>query len=683
MDLQPGSASALRTTSAGALRAAELLAAAAAFLAVILLGLRTVATSEVWMHLASGREIVASGIPRADPFSFASPPGVAWVNTTWLYDVVLWGLWRAGGPALATILHAVAAAAAFLLMAAAAGRRESLPGIGLAVLVCGWVLAPQFAVSPAVAALPFPALFFLLLSRGWRAWRGGLALVPLQVLWANMHPSFPLGPMMAALFAFQSYREGLAASPGEDTSSRARSLAILAVLLAAVCLINPYGVALLRKAFRLWTDPSASLLVEWISPFSADFSAAPTKAATALLLVAAAAGFVLYGGTLPLAAGAMAGAAAFALIRSPRYSAFAAVLIFPFLCLSCRGWGRAIAARPFLRAWSHGGGRLAASGMILILSAVSVVAVAGNGYYARTGSAARCGLGVQRDLFPSQAVLALLTGPRSPERVLNLASDGGYLAWALPGRKVFIDPRLDLYGTAAFERLAGAICGNKKEWDALVSRWEPDAILLNCCWPAAGVAARHVMAQPDWALVYFDGTSAVFLRRQSRFLPTIEDRELQNAGVRMLEETQKQFGGRIGAMPGPPIPPSLIGAANVFLGIGRFSEAESILHTLIRGVPGLRTGPLHLGIALVELDRPAEALPHLMEASRRLPRNPLAWLWLAQALEESGRADESQVAFAKAEALDAAVARAFQRALRNPDRDPATTQGTQERAGFP
>src|SRR5690349_1734497 len=55
--------------------------------------------SDVWWHLASGRWIVANrGVPRLDPFSFASADR-PWIDLHWGFQVLLWMVYRAGGVA--------------------------------------------------------------------------------------------------------------------------------------------------------------------------------------------------------------------------------------------------------------------------------------------------------------------------------------------------------------------------------------------------------------------------------------------------------------------------------------------------------------------------------------------------------------------------------------------------------
>src|SRR5262249_55207230 len=82
--------------------------------------------SDVWLHLATGRGLVDGtyqfGI---DPFSHATS-GTYWVNHSWLYDVVTFGLFRiAGGLGLVGAKVALTVALAWLLLRLGrAGRRS-------------------------------------------------------------------------------------------------------------------------------------------------------------------------------------------------------------------------------------------------------------------------------------------------------------------------------------------------------------------------------------------------------------------------------------------------------------------------------------------------------------------------------------------------------------------------------
>ena len=46
--------------------------------------------TDLWWHIATGREILASGaIPTVDPFSFTFE-GREWISHEWLWDAVVW-----------------------------------------------------------------------------------------------------------------------------------------------------------------------------------------------------------------------------------------------------------------------------------------------------------------------------------------------------------------------------------------------------------------------------------------------------------------------------------------------------------------------------------------------------------------------------------------------------------------
>ena len=64
-----------------------------------LLGAFAVRNSDFWLHLATGR-LIASGQYSfgTDPFSYTTA-GVPWVNHAWLFDLVLYGLYRVAGGA--------------------------------------------------------------------------------------------------------------------------------------------------------------------------------------------------------------------------------------------------------------------------------------------------------------------------------------------------------------------------------------------------------------------------------------------------------------------------------------------------------------------------------------------------------------------------------------------------------
>src|SRR4030095_6275178 len=82
---------------------ADRAAVATAFLFAAALQVHRLDDGDTWWHLATGRLIAARGaVPATDPFSFTAA-GTPWINRQWLFDLGLYGLWRAGGPQAAIL----------------------------------------------------------------------------------------------------------------------------------------------------------------------------------------------------------------------------------------------------------------------------------------------------------------------------------------------------------------------------------------------------------------------------------------------------------------------------------------------------------------------------------------------------------------------------------------------------
>ena len=93
-------------------------------------------------------------------------------------------------------------------------------------------------------------------------------------------------------------------------------------------------------------------------------------------------------------------------------------------------------------------------------------------------------------------------------RMLNEYAYGGYLSWALPEQKVFIDGRADVYAwTGVFEDYGG--------WATL--RDDPNRLLDNyqidwCLLSQSAPMARMMSYLPGWSERYSDSQSVIFTR---------------------------------------------------------------------------------------------------------------------------------------------------------------------------
>jgi hypothetical protein len=108
---------------------------------------------------------------------------------------------------------------------------------------------------------------------------------------------------------------------------------------------------------------------------------------------------------------------------------------------------------------------------------------------------------------PAQAV-EFIRAARLQGRVLNEYVYGGYLSWALPEQKVFIDGRADVYAwTGVFEDY-GAWATLREDPNWLLDHYGIDWCLLSQSAPLARVM-RYL---PGWSERYSDSQSVIFAR---------------------------------------------------------------------------------------------------------------------------------------------------------------------------
>jgi hypothetical protein len=256
-----------------ALREALLFPVVALFLAATVSNLPRELWSDSWFAIFGGHEIVHHGFPGQDNLAIWSQ-GREWVDQQWLGQLALYGLYAAGGVKLALLGHAAAVVSAFVLALAFARRRggslRSVCWLALpTIFLLGWGSWNARAQSFAFAL--FVALIWLLVADARAPSRRVWFVVPLLVLWANVHGSAVTGALLVVAagltYAFERRRERL-----REWLPRASLLctAPIACLLAspyAASLPGYYRHVLVGSGFR-------DYIMEW-RPTSLDFPTAP------------------------------------------------------------------------------------------------------------------------------------------------------------------------------------------------------------------------------------------------------------------------------------------------------------------------------------------------------------------------------------------------------------------------
>jgi hypothetical protein len=232
-----------------------------AYAALLLGGDRLLIDPDTQWQITVGQWILDHrAVPETDVYSFTMR-GESWISTQWLAQVFyakIYGWFGWSGP---VVLAAAASAATFALLARSLSRHLSDSATLVFVCVALALTAPHLLARPHVLALPVMV-----------AWIGGLIaaadkrrapsfwLLPLMVLWANLHGGFVFGLVMIAPIALDAV---VSAEARLRSSLLLRWAAFAATALAAIC-CTPYGWnALLASRKILALGSALPLITEW------------------------------------------------------------------------------------------------------------------------------------------------------------------------------------------------------------------------------------------------------------------------------------------------------------------------------------------------------------------------------------------------------------------------------------
>jgi hypothetical protein len=461
--------------------------AAAAVLAAAVMGALAAAhpsaDPDVWFHLALGRQMAeAGGIPATESLCAVSE-GRPFTNHEWLYDAALWGLHDGAGEAGWLALRLAGAAVLAGLAAALALRLGASPAAAVvAVLLAVPVVRPWLADRPHVAAYALAlVLVHLLWARGRPGWGRVAALAAVAALWANVHGSFPLAVVLAALRV---------ARPGTGESARDRAAwGGAAAAVAAATLLNPWGIGLYATVAH-HRGPVYRMLSEWAPwPWGQD----PVRdACFGLLAAGAAAGFLLRGRRRAFDEMALLGA-----------------FLVPALVAEKFVPGLLVGAVPVLAA--HG----TASGAFRrpLLAAAVAVALVGACLAVPPGATLRAGMDYAEQ--PREA-MAFATGAGLSGRLFHPFNAGGYVAFAgAPSLQSFVDGRLYIHDEAGVRAYLDAVA-DYGAFRALQARFAFAAVMADRQDAMMAPLVAGLAADPAWRLAWLDDRFALWIPAGTR-----------------------------------------------------------------------------------------------------------------------------------------------------------------------
>lgn len=585
---------------------------------------------DIWLHLKTGEFIFQHKfIPVNDIFSFTFS-GKPWIDHEWIFQLLAYFSFSQLGPDGLIYLEIFGIASAFLILALACRRfigayLES----AVIIFIAFSASTSRFNIRPEVFSILFFCIYLYLLEFSVNKKTLWLIL-PIQVIWVNLHGYFFLGPVVIIFYILGEFlRRKIKFLPQAWQSAGAlderayRRLKLILLLTIGAAFINPQGVSgaayplqVLLGIFSAGGRIAFGYIQELKPVFDLEISS-----------------FQFY----YLLAGIYFGVLLLNIKRLKVRDVLFALFFFPF----------GIMARN-----------------VLFFTAVSVMGIAyyGGEFLNRIKECClkennfkqlryqfiRCILaifflnfvcfetfdllrtvdfdlvaqksfrpffGLSRTRYPQETVDFILQHP-IPARMFNDFNSGAYLIGrTFPRRQVFIDGRSEFYGADFFTQYQKAEDGDIASIEALIKKYNLEAFLLNINGRKARPLAGYLYKNPQWKLVFIDSKSILFLKDIPDNRGLIKEHKINFKKYKVPALDLKKIGLN-NVYPAP-----YINRANLFEVFGLDNLVMAEAKEALRISPSCWQAYLLLGRAYARAELYTQAWESLRQAAIFSPRN--------------------------------------------------------------
>ncbi len=465
------------------------------------------ADADIWGYLAFGRLFWNnSHFPYHDVFSFL-PTLKVWVYHEWLTGVVFYPVYQALGFAGIQFLKYLFGLATIGLIYLTARKRGGLPLASVLVIILIMRGFIYYGYSPVRAQL-FTYFFFALTlylletSRQTQTWRRLWALVPIQVLWCNLHGGFLAGLGLVALYAL-----------GEALSRRPYRMYLGFLALAGLAtLVNPYGLQYWHYLIQAISMPRPEIS-EWGSIYH--LYRTGQISSTAVINLAVMVILVLFLAWRhkwrELTPALCLGLTLYIGLTHIRHLVFCYLLVGAYIPVLLTPYFDEIKSRGKLAGVWDRLSRL--PGLILALIAVFIGLFAylffhQDPFSLKIPARPLTAMEAPGNYYPVGAV-EYIQGHGLSGKLLTEFGWGEYLIWTLyPRCYVAPDGRYETVYSGKLAKEFFAFLNADGDWRTFVKRYPPDMILID----SRSRLDRLIRGDPHWRQAYVDAGCALFLR---------------------------------------------------------------------------------------------------------------------------------------------------------------------------
>jgi len=454
-------------------------------------------------HIRAGEHIIKTrSIPTFDMFSLHTPP-LPWTAHEWLSEVWMALLHRLLGlTGIVAFFALLLAGTTYLLFRI---LRSYQTNILLATTMTILALASSqlhWLARPHLFSFLLMVIFHYLIE-SWHCNRENrlYLLPPIMLLWVNLHGGFVGGFILLGAYLIGNLVSLPSLQPVERQAllRKLKGLTVAIVASLAVCLINPYGYRILLFPFRLVSD---RFIMNHVSEFlSPNFHEWMPFKYLLLLLIAI---FALSKKTMEPTELVVILIFTNMALYSVRYVPLFALITAPILTRKADEARGEIGGRvaKFLRDRSEKMARVDArtTGHIWPATAVFTVAAA-----ILSGQISHA---FDEKVLPV-AACEFLMQEKIAGNMFNSDEFGDYLIYRnSPSYRVFIDGRLDMYGSARLKEY-NQVIGFEPGWESILDKYGVTWILFG----SNTRFSRFLLKDRNWTLIYSDPVASIFVKK--------------------------------------------------------------------------------------------------------------------------------------------------------------------------
>lgn len=436
--------------------------------------------SDFGWHLKTGELIIQEKqIPYSDLFSY-SMPDYKWADYEYLFHIIIGIIYKFFGIYGISAFFGILNSFLFIFLFPKIGVYYNFPSplrhiFGFLLF---FILYPVGGARPAIFSWIFFILVFLIIQNQKKLW----ILPGIFLIWANLHPSFPIGLILLAFFSgIEFLKDGVS-----------KKIAFIFLLSVLATFINPYFYNLHLSILNVLMDSFAKLyILEW-HPLNIGEIFGFYYVIFAFMFF-----IVLYftrqeKEELPYVAASF-------LFFAYGFSSFRSAPFFMFISFSI------IFDRLKNLVLIHDLNKFLNRKIIpAFILAVFTPVLFLKFYFAP--------FDIQENReYPAEAINFLKNNIFSYNNILNYYDWGGYLIWKIPEKKVFIDGRMPEWKTDKTHILKEyvVIKDLKDGWDAKLAYYKIDTVFL----PPDTPLINGLKITGSWKEVFYDKKSVILMKK--------------------------------------------------------------------------------------------------------------------------------------------------------------------------